>query len=136
MTTNQDIPASPGNGYGNLPGMYDRQRLQGLAERAKAERDLRYAHFDRSLFGEPVWDILLALYLATAPQEKTLAAIGEFCGLAIGTCARWLRIMGEHGLVALDDGGRGSAGFHLRASLTKAGRGRVDAYFAECNRMA
>jgi hypothetical protein len=41
-----------------------RDGLRAVAERLYAERRRRDAHFPPGLFGEPAWDLLLALFIA------------------------------------------------------------------------
>jgi DNA-binding MarR family transcriptional regulator len=58
----------------------DRGSLRAMAERLYAERRRRDEHFPAGLFGEPAWDLLLALFIAhddgrdLSPEEAFAAA--------------------------------------------------------------
>ena len=64
-------------------------QLVKLAKRIKAIRDSRAAVLDPSLFGEPAWNILLALYVAAG--ERYALSISALCaesGAPATTAAR------------------------------------------------
>jgi hypothetical protein len=54
--------------------------LYAMAERLYAQRRARDAHFPSDLFGEPAWDLLLALFMAL--QEGRELGAAEACGAA------------------------------------------------------
>jgi DNA-binding MarR family transcriptional regulator len=74
-------------------------RLQA-ARRKMKERRARHKFFNSSLFGEPVWDILLDLYVRGAshqPTSVTSACIAS--GVPATTALRYIRLLEREGLV-------------------------------------
>lgn len=73
--------------------------LVKLAKRIKAIRDSRNELLDASLFGEPAWNILLALYVAAG--EQYLLSISALCaesGSPATTAARSINRLLELGM--------------------------------------
>ena len=71
-----------------------------VAREIYGDRRRRTRFFDEDLFGEPSWDILLDLYLASCEGRlvpTTSACIGS--GVPPTTALRWLRILEAKGLV-------------------------------------
>lgn len=74
--------------------------LVKLAKRIKAIRESRIALLDPSLFGEPAWNILLALYIASG--ERYALSISALCaesGVPATTAARSINRLLELDLV-------------------------------------
>jgi hypothetical protein len=63
-------------------------------------RRSRYAYFPSAMFGEPAWDMLLALYCREA---WTLHALASRAGTPPGIARRWLAYMKDERLVIVDD---------------------------------
>jgi|SRR5579872_1194477 len=63
---------------------------------------LRRRYFPAAMFGEPAWDILLAVYLASAKSDRTIDRLANSSGAPISTAIRWLRYLEAEGLVMLD----------------------------------
>ena len=63
---------------------------------------LRRRFFPAAMFGEPAWDILLALYLAPARADRTVDRLAERSGAPLSTAVRWLHYLEAEGLVMLD----------------------------------
>lgn len=77
-----------------------RPELIRLAKRIKAFRGGRNALLDASLFGEPAWDMLLALYIAAG--ERYALSISALCaesGSPASTAARSINRLLELGMV-------------------------------------
>lgn len=73
----------------------------GLIERARVElkaREHRHRHFPSSLFGEPAWEMLIALYLSQEGYE-TVCNLINGCQLPHATGLRWLHVLENHHLV-------------------------------------
>lgn len=81
----------------------DRSRLVRTAKSIKDFRAARAAVLAPELFGEPAWDLLLALYIAEGDQYrlKITAACHE-SNVPETTALRWLNSLGELGLVRQD----------------------------------
>lgn len=60
--------------------------LCAMAERLYSERRQRDAHFPPGLFGEPAWDLLLALFIAQEEGRK-LGVAEAFAAAGIGASA-------------------------------------------------
>ena len=81
----------------------DRSTLVNLAKRIKEVRAVRAVVFAPELFGEPAWDLLLALYIAEGDQYrlKVTAACIE-SNVPETTALRWLSSLHEAGLIRYD----------------------------------
>ena len=91
------LPGSPcDEGQPELP----REQLVDLACRIYDTRRVRSHYFTSSLFGEPVWDMLLALYCLPARREKlTVSGLSNAAGVPMTTGLRWSKVMEQKGLI-------------------------------------
>lgn len=63
-------------------------------------RQLRTSYFNRSIFGEPAWDVLLVLYVADASDARqTIGKLAERIGVPPTTVLRWIAYLEKEGLV-------------------------------------
>ena len=77
-----------------------RQRLLSKAQLVLSSRRAREQYFDRDLFGEPAWDILLALYVTEdAGARFTVSKLAECIGTPLSTAVRWVNALEEKSLV-------------------------------------
>jgi len=104
---------------------------RGLVERARAvvaSRHLRSQFFNRSIFGEPAWDLLLVLYVADAADARqTIGKLADAISLPPTTALRWFGYLEKEGLV-----GRVPHPTDRRVTfiqLLEKGRRALDAYF-------
>lgn len=85
----------------NAPTAEARAKARLCADRLYAERRRRDAHFPPALFGEPAWDLLLAMFTA---REKGHAMIlcraYKAAGVSDTTGRRLLDRMEEEGLIS------------------------------------
>lgn len=91
--------------------------LLAFARETYAIRRRRDRHLPGDLFGEPTWDILLDLYVATRegrPVPTTSACIGA--NVPPTTALRWLRILETRGLVEREEDGRDGRRTFVRLS--------------------
>lgn len=59
-------------------------------------RRLRYKFFDKELFADPAWDMLLELYQAEIAQHRvTVSSLCTASGVPITTALRWIKAMTE-----------------------------------------
>lgn len=82
------------------PALREPDRLAHLARAILAERQRRASCFDEGLFGEPAWDILLALY--AAEQEAGRQTIGQlirWVQVPATTALRWIAFLEKKSLV-------------------------------------
>lgn len=78
----------------------DRSNLVNLAKKIREVRAVRAAVFAPELFGEPAWDLLLALYIAQGEQYRlNLTAACAGSNVPESTALRWLSSLGEAGLI-------------------------------------
>lgn len=102
-----------------------------IALRQYHARRLREAVFeDRSLFGEPAWNVLLDLFIAER-QGKRMSVKSACIGAAVPltTAFRWLRILEERGYVHREHDGSDARRSYI--SLTPMGLERMTKYFTQ-----
>lgn len=93
------------------------EAMLAFARETYAIRRRRDRHLPGDLFGEPTWDILLDLYVATRegrPVPTTSACIGA--NVPPTTALRWLRILEARGLVEREEDGRDGRRTFVRLS--------------------
>ena len=104
-----------------------RKELVRLACRIYDARRMRDRIFDRQLFGEPAWDMLLALYCLPARGERLgVTALTHAANIAQATGHRWQSILTSHGLIE-----RGPSEVDARRQLlrlTEKGRKLLENY--------
>lgn len=107
-----------------------RENLIAVAKFSHLVRQHRCDHFSPAMFGEPAWDVLLALYLAenngTVPTVSSLAKAAR---IPLTTAIRWIDYLEEKRLIERQrssDDGRAST-----VILSADGRARIEGYFAD-----
>lgn len=102
---------------GSKPMLRSQSVLLAFAREAYHVRRRRTRYLPGDLFGEPTWDILLDLYVATRenrPVPTTSACIGAH--VPPTTALRWLRILETRGLVEREEDGRDGRRTFVRLS--------------------
>lgn len=98
-------------------------------------RRSRASFLDESIFGEPGWDMLLALYITEETEARnSIAKLTEFSGAPPTTALRWIDHLGRLGLIR-----RLAHPTDLRTAfieLTDEGRYALDRYFTRILAMA
>lgn len=112
------------------------KELRRLARKIYDARRLRDRLLDQKLFGEPAWDMLLALYHLPALGHM-ITTTGLCCCSAVPltTALRWLKILEKDGL--LERGPHIDDGRMQLVRLTKEGRALLDRYLTrllQCER--
>lgn len=104
-----------------------------LITRAKAmlhSRQLRARYFNRAIFAEPAWDILLLLYLADSSEaRRSVGQLAELIETPLTTVSRWVGYLEKEHLVARTDHPTDRRIVFIR--LTDKGRSALDTYFGE-----
>ncbi|MEO0032803.1 MAG: hypothetical protein RIS94_2561 [Pseudomonadota bacterium] len=103
------------------------QMALALAREFYVGRRRRGRFLSADLFGEPTWDILLDLYVASRENRRvptTSACIGAH--VPPTTALRWLRILESRGLVEREDDGRDGRRTFVR--LTPRGLAAMDGF--------
>ncbi|MBX9886020.1 MAG: winged helix DNA-binding protein [Novosphingobium sp.] len=106
-----------------------------LARRAYADRSRRNHLFDADLFGEPAWDLLLDLFVAThegRPVSVTSACIAA--NVPTTTALRWISALEAKGLIERANDPRDARRALLR--LTGTAYDRMLSYFSLDERSA
>lgn len=129
----EDEKTSPGHALeGSVRPALDTSR-GALIARAREEfgnRHRRTTIFERSMFGEPAWDMLLALYiLDVSGQRQTTGALMQFSGAPITTARRWLDYLVGNGLALRSHHPTDQRVMFI--SLTEKGRYALDLYYSE-----
>jgi DNA-binding MarR family transcriptional regulator len=104
------------------------------ALKIQAARESRTRFFDSYLFGEPGWDILLALYIAQARGYRLKVSDACFEARVPATTAlRWLEFVEEAGLASRRDNALDRRSSFVE--LTALGVERVDGYLKEATKI-
>jgi DNA-binding MarR family transcriptional regulator len=125
--------AAPKTGQARPSAARNRARTRSeLAKRAVAAfkaRQLRNRFFAATMFGEPAWDMLLALYLAEdSGRPVTVSGLADWSGYPPTTALRWLQLLEGECLVR-----RSPSPNDKRMSfveLTPSGRKALDEFFS------
>lgn len=111
-------------------GDTSRAALIARARQEFGNRRRRTSIFERSMFGEPAWDMLIALYiLDVSGPRQTTGALMQFSGAPITTARRWLDYLVANGLVARSHHPTDQRVMFV--SLTEKGRDALDMYYSE-----
>ena len=122
------VPTIPSNAMSPT----QRKLLCERASQIRISRELRRRSFNRNMFGEPAWDILLALYVIDGDQRRL--SIRELAALAsqpLTTALRWLDYLEDQQLIV-----RRSNPFDQRVvfvELSAKGRAAMDEYLIHLN---
>lgn len=103
-----------------------RARIVDLAARVRRHRLRRRELFPHPIFGEPPWEIMLALYL-DFPDGTTIATLASRVELAGTTVRRWLGYLKDHQLVQSVCSARDRRSQCVL--LTDSAREKLDSYF-------
>jgi DNA-binding MarR family transcriptional regulator len=118
-------PASPEAGRATSP--IQREILREHARKIRSARDLRQEWFDRNIFGEPAWEMLLTLYIIDGEERRlSTRRIAKLANLSLTTTLRWLDYLEEQQLIS-----RRHNPFDQRVvdtELSEKGRTAMDAY--------
>ena len=117
------LRAAGGEGHG------DRRFLLDLARRAVFERQRRTAFFDQAMFGEPAWDMLLALYVADfVGGKQTIGNLAELVDVPVSTVVRWAGQLERNDCIIREPHPHDRRAIFVR--LTDKAREGLDAYFS------
>ena len=82
------------------PSLRTPGRLAHVARAILAERQRRGRLFDPTLFGEPAWDILLALYAGEEESgRQTIGQLIRWVDIPQTTALRWIAHLERRGLL-------------------------------------
>ena len=113
-----------------LGGHRDRGSLVEHARQTFMNRAQRSRFFNRVMFGEAAWDMLLALYVTEQSRSRhTVSGLVSFAGVPQTTALRWLEYLEQEQLVARRPNPLDRRVYFVE--LTYKGRDALDAYFSE-----
>ena len=105
------------------------ERLAELAHRIYKARRLRAAFLNNSLFGEPVWDMLLALYCQNAAGEPlSISGLCYSADVPATTALRWSSLLEQKNLIVRTRDLRDARRAHVK--LSDHGHALMSAYLA------
>ena len=114
----------------NAASPEQRAMLREDARQICNARDLRGRLFDPNIFGEPAWEILLALYTIDGDLRRlNTRELSELASVKLTTALRWLDYLDEHGWIS-----RKANPFDQRmvyAELSDKGRATMDDYLLQ-----
>lgn len=124
------------NAIDNRPGFVaggekeaGREELYLRARIVLHSRRLRLQYFNRSMFGEPAWDILLVLYIAGMSEGRlSIVKIAEWIETPSTTVARWIEYLDKERLVSREPHPTDKRASLIR--LSDKGRKLLDAYLS------
>lgn len=106
------------------------RRCIDLARRIVAARQMRAAHFKKPMFGEPAWDMLLALYAnSTEGPRQSIGRLTALSGSPPTTALRWLDYLVKEQLVARE--ANPTDGRSDFVELTEKGQSAMERYLSE-----
>ena len=117
----------------NSPAATIGDDAQGKIELARAimvRRRRRTRHFAQSMFGEPAWDIMLALYVSDrGGSRNTISRLADLSGAPMTTALRWLDYLELAKLVTRLPSPTDRRVMFVE--LTSLGREKLDAYLTD-----
>lgn len=133
LLLHEDLKTSVGQPLeGSVRPVGDTSRA-ALVARAREEfgnRRRRTSIFERSMFGEPAWDMLIALYiLDVSGPRQTTGALMQFSGAPITTARRWLDYLVANGFAVRSHHPTDQRVMFV--SLSEKGRDALDLYYSE-----
>lgn len=114
----------------NESGRRDQEffQLRRLAESLYKRRVSRGRFFDKNMFGEPAWDMLLALYIAEMSRiENSVTQIASYTNGPATTALRWIDYLETRQLIVRTC--HATDRRRQLVKLTDKARSQMDAYF-------
>ena len=129
-----DKKLNPNDANYQTPYVGERAPLIAAAKSTLISRRTRHVFLESSLFSEPGWDMLLALYITEESDARnSITRLTDFSGALASTALRWIEHLGRSGLTRrvphpTDD----RTAF---IELTDEGRYALDGYFTRVTAM-
>ena len=122
-------PAGPANDEDGARGGSAAAQCADAVRAVMLARQGRRAIFASAIFGEPAWDMLLALYLAEFDQVRvTVTGLAERSGAALTTAIRWLDYLEQTHLVQRRE--HPTDRRVIFVELSAEGRAKLQTYFS------
>ena len=106
-----------------------RTAFQAAASTLIAARALRHQFLNGAWLGEPVWDILLVLYVYDGRRRMTTGDVIETSMVPSSTALRWFSVLEDAGFLVRKDSPTDKRVVYVE--LSEKGRSRIDALFAQ-----
>jgi DNA-binding MarR family transcriptional regulator len=107
----------------------ERADLLACARRVFRARRRREKFFGKAMFGEPAWDMLLALYVNDAESRQNIGQLNRYSGSPLTTSLRWLDYLEKQKLIERESHPTDRRSVFVR--ITDKGREAMDSYFSE-----
>jgi DNA-binding MarR family transcriptional regulator len=108
----------------------EREQLLRKAREIFSGRRNRRKHFNRAMFDEPAWDIVLALYIAEFREARlTISRIADWIEVPTSTAVRWIDYLEKQRLIERQPHPNDKRISFLR--LLDRGRAAMDTYLSE-----
>lgn len=107
------------------------ERLLAVARLVQLVRHTRAKHFSPAMFGEPAWDLLVAIYTQeeSGGSEHTVSTAAKQAGVPVSTALRWIEYLEEKKLITRE---ANSADRRTTAvKLSSKGRTSLNSYFGD-----
>lgn len=112
-----------------LPRAVDSRSLMGLARNIYARRRSRSRHFPAAFFGEPAWDMLLALYATGEDSRRqSVSNLIDLASCPPTTALRYLASLEQEALV--ERTAHPNDGRVFFVSLSAKGREAIETYLS------
>ena len=106
-----------------------REMYQAAASRLRMTRVLRQQFLNSAWLGEPVWDIVLVLYVCDGRRRMTTGDVIALSAVPSSTALRWFAVLEDAGLIVRKDSPIDKRVVYLE--LSDLGRTKLDALFAQ-----
>jgi DNA-binding MarR family transcriptional regulator len=107
----------------------DRRKLVLRARTAFSERKRRWHFFNKIVFGEPAWEMLLALYITDfAGGRQTISKLVDWVDAPRTTASRWIDYLEKEALIERHPDPNDSRSVFV--DLTLKAKRKLDGYFA------
>ena len=105
---------------------------QAAASRVRMTRVLRHQFLNSAWLGEPVWDIVLVLYVCDGRRRMTTGDVIALSAVPSSTALRWFAVLEDAGLIVRNDSPTDKRVVYIE--LSDLGRAKLDTFFAQVQR--
>lgn len=102
---------------------------QTAASRVRMTRILRHQFLNSAWLGEPVWDIILVLYVCDGRRRMTTGDVIALSAVPSSTALRWFAVLEDAGLIVRKDSPTDKRVVFIE--LSDLGLSKLDAFFAQ-----
>ena len=111
---------------------HDADAILARVRKYMSNQRLRVEYFNRSIFGEPAWEILLVLYMSEhAGRRQTIRRLADRVNTPLTTASRWIRYLEREHLVAKEPHPTDRRMSYV--TLLDKGQALIENYFSSIN---